>query len=139
MMRAVCIARHRFLSEHIGAIFSEIGVESRVVVGFDDGMSATREEQPLLVVCEYDLLASAPLAEWERDPLLSGIPIIAVSLSRRPQEVHLMDRNGIAGFLYLPSVTEASLARLVQAASERRVQPPPDAYRWPPATIPVAE
>ncbi len=98
-MNAVCIARHRFLSEHIGAIFAEIGVRSRAVVGFTDGMRAAREERPLLVVCEYDLLAAAPLSDWERDPLLADIPIIAVSLSLRPQEVHLTNRNGIAGFL----------------------------------------
>ena len=30
------------------------------------------------------------------------MPVIAVSLTRRPHEAHLLDVNGIGGFLYLP-------------------------------------
>src|SRR5690242_1063167 len=129
-MRAVCIARHRFLSEHISSIFDAIGISSVPAVGFDEGMRATRAELPDLVICDYDLLVAAPLAQWERDAQLGVVPIIAVSLTRRPEEAHLMDTNGIAGFLYLPVIDEDAVARIVQAATVRRIRPPVNPFRW---------
>jgi hypothetical protein len=129
-MRAVCIARHRFLSEHIVSIFGAIDIVSTPAVGFDEGMRKARAELPDLVICDYDLLVSAPLAEWERDEWLGVIPIIAVSLTRRPEEAHLMDTNGIAGFLYLPTIDQDAVARIVHAATMRRIRPPVDALRW---------
>lgn len=91
-----------------------------------------RAELPDLVICDYDLLVSAPLAQWERDDTLGAVPIIAVSMTRRPEEAHLMDTNGIAGFLYLPAMDDDVIARVVYAATMRRVRPPADAFRWIP-------
>jgi len=129
-MRAVCIARHRYLSEHISSIFTAIGIESIPAVGFDDGMRTTRAELPDLVICDYDLLVVAPLAQWECDEQLGVVPIVAVSLTRRPEEAHLMDTNGIAGFLYLPVIDEDAVARIVYAATARRIRPPVNPFRW---------
>src|SRR5690242_8194088 len=140
-MRAVCIARHRFLSEHISSIFSAIGIASIPAVGFDEGTRRTRSELPDLVICDYDLLVSAPLAQWERDEQLGVVPIIAVSLTRRPEEAHFMDTNGIAGFLYLPLLDDADALRVIKAACVRGdaagermqgVRVPDNAFRWPP-------
>lgn len=136
-MRAVCIARHRYLSEHISSVFNAIGIESLPAVGFDEGMRTARAQVPDLVICDYDLLVSAPLAEWERDLVLGVVPIIAVSLTRRPEEAHLMDSNGIAGFLYLPVIDEGAVSRIVHAATARRIRPPANAFRWTMDTAPV--
>jgi hypothetical protein len=93
-------------------------------------MRLSRTHLPDLVICDYDLLVSAPLAQWECDETLGAVPIIAVSLTRRPEEAHLMDTNGIAGFLYLPTLEEGMVSRIVHAATTRRIRPPADALRW---------
>lgn len=143
-MRAVCISRHRILSDHVCSIFRDTGVECHPVVGFLDGMAVTRSEFPDVVICDYDLLVSAPLAAWESDPILAEVPIIAVSLTRRPEEAHLVDTNGIAGFLYLPLLEDDDAVRMVKAACVRGsaagderarlrdgVRVPDGAFRWP--------
>lgn len=103
-------------------------------------MTVARSSFPDVVICDYDLLVAAPLADWERDPILSEVPIIAVSLTRRPEEAHFADTNGIAGFLYLPLLDDGDAARMVKAAcardgaeGERRggIRVPDGAFRWP--------
>jgi hypothetical protein len=93
-------------------------------------MAATRAHLPSVVICDYDLLVSAPLREWEQDPLLAETPIIAVSLTRRPEEAHLVDANGIAGFLYLPALEQDAVARVIHAATSRGVRAPKFSLRW---------
>ncbi|MFL5614642.1 MAG: hypothetical protein ACJ796_13360 [Gemmatimonadaceae bacterium] len=109
-------------------------MNTRAVVGLDDAIDAAAAYQPDAVVCEYDLLATIPLDGWERDPLLSRLPVIAVSLTRRPEEVHLLDVNGIAGFLYLPTLErEQALQVLGAATSWRRAGvTSPASLPWPP-------
>jgi hypothetical protein len=53
-------------------------------------MTIARSSFPDVVICDYDLLVAAPLADWERDPILCEVPIIAVSLTRRPEEAGLV-------------------------------------------------
>jgi hypothetical protein len=138
-MRAVCISRHRILSDHVCSIFRDTGVECQPVVGFQEGMTIARSSFPDVVICDYDLLVAAPLADWERDPILCEVPIIAVSLTRRPEEAHFADTNGIAGFLYLPLVDDGDAVRMVKAAcardaggeSRRGIRVPDGAFRWP--------
>jgi hypothetical protein len=43
------------------------------------------------------------------------VPVIAVSLTRRSDEMHLLDINNIAGFFYLPSLTDDDARRLLHA------------------------
>lgn len=129
-MRAVCIARHRYLSEHIASVFADIDVHAVPAVGFEEGIALARRTGPSLVLCEYDLLAMAPLHRWERDRELGAIPIIAVSLTRRPEEAHLADTNGIAGFLYLPTLSAEDAWRVLHAATGHAVRPPGDALAW---------
>jgi CheY-like chemotaxis protein len=132
-MRVLCVGRHPFLSAHLCRFFEALGVSTRAVVGLDEAIEAAAEYGPDAVVCDYDLLATIPLDGWERDPLLSRLPVIAVSLTRRPDEVHLLDVNGIAGFLYLPSLErDRALQVLGAAASWRRAGvSAPASMPWP--------
>ena len=123
-MRALCVARHRFLSEHLSVWFGALGVECTTAVGLDGALAAAPFVEPDVVLCEYDLLALGSLEAWERDPRLGRTPVIAVSLTRRPTEMHLLDVNGIAGFLYLPTLARDDARRLL-AAARRPVALPP--------------
>jgi len=77
-LRALCIGRHCFLSEHIARYFASMGVVTTEAVGLDAAVEAAREASPDVVICDYDLLATIPLEKWERDELLSNTPVIAV-------------------------------------------------------------
>ena len=114
-MKALCVGRHRYLSDHFGQFFRRLGVDASCVVGITDAIDAARADQPDIVFCEYDLLATMSLEPWERDPFLSHVPVIAVSLTRRSDEMHLLDINNIAGFFYLPALTDADARRLLHA------------------------
>jgi DNA-binding NarL/FixJ family response regulator len=118
-LSALCIARHSFLSEHIARYFAGMGVTTSEVVGLEAAVEAARRASPDVVICDYDLLATIPLEKWERDELLSNIPVIAVSLTRHSQELHLLDVNGIAGFLYLPTLEPSSALKILHAAATR--------------------
>jgi hypothetical protein len=113
MLRALCVGRHEFLADHLCSVFRDFGLEAAPAVGLDGALRAARERTFDLVISDYDLLAMVPLEEWVRDGLLSRIPVVAVSLTRRQDEVHLLDVNGIAGFLYLPTLDRATALRLL--------------------------
>ena len=105
--------------------FGRLGVETACAVGLDGAARASAASPPDIVLCDYDLLATESLEPWEHDPRLANIPVIAVSLTRRPEEAHLRDVNGIAGFLYLPTLRMEDARRVLGAA-----RPPAD-YRLP--------
>ena len=117
-LRALCIARHSYLSEHIARYFATMGVATTNAVGLDSAADAAGEAQPDVVICDYDLLASISLETWERDRLLSNTPVVAVSLTRHAEELHL-DVNGIAGFLYLPTLETTPALKIIRAAASR--------------------
>lgn len=118
-LRALCIARHCFLSEHIARFFSGMGIDTTEAVGLESALALAGKAPPDVVICDYDLLATISLEKWERDAMLSNVPVIAVSLTRRAQELQLLDINGIAGFLYLPTLEIASALRILRAAAVR--------------------
>ena len=131
-MRAVCVGRHRFLSDHLSLFFREIGLETFAAVGLDEGASLAVREDVDLVLCDYDLLATWRLDAWERDASLARLPVVAVSLTRRPDEVHLLDVNGIGGFLYLPTLSADMAHRVLSAAGRCSVSVPLEArLQWP--------
>lgn len=129
-MYVLCIARHKFLSDHICRLFSASDWRTVPAVGFEEGLARAREQVPDVVICDYDLLATAPLQRWERDDVLADVPMIAVSMTRRPEEAHLLDVNGIAGFLYLPMIELRDALAVVKAAATGRIRPPRSALRW---------
>ena len=118
-LRALCIARHSFLSEHIARYFAEMGVSTTNAVGLESAAKAAADASPDVVICDFDVLASVPLRDWEHDVLLSNTPVIAVSLTRHAEELQLLDVNGIAGFLYLPTLERAPALRILYAAAAR--------------------
>jgi DNA-binding response OmpR family regulator len=111
---ALCVGRHRFLSDHLGLYFSRIGLQTRCVVGLDEALAAVRASAPDVVICDYDLLATIALEAWEHDAAFERVPVIAVSLTRRPEEMHLLDVNGIGGFLYLPTLDPLAALRVLE-------------------------
>lgn len=131
-MRAICIARHPYLSQHLCAFFSPAGVDALPAVGIEAGMQAAREHRPDLIFCDYDILVATPLARWEEDPALAGIPLVAVSLTRRPDEVHLPRAEGLAGFFYLPTLSSDDAMREIRGALGPAVRPPDGVLVWPP-------
>ena len=96
-----------------------MGIVTTEAVGLEAAVEVARRASPHLVICDYDLRATIPLEKWERDELLSNIPVIAVSLTRHSQELHLLDINGIAGFLYLPTLETAPALKILHAAASR--------------------
>ena len=118
-LRALCVARHCFLSEHIARYFAELGVSTSNAVGLDAAADLAREVSPDIVICDYDVLATLPLEMWEHDVLLSNTPVIAVSLTRHAEELQLFDVNGIAGFLYLPTLDKEPALKILRAAATR--------------------
>ncbi|HEU4630538.1 MAG TPA: hypothetical protein VFS08_12385 [Gemmatimonadaceae bacterium] len=115
-MHALCIGRHPYLAEHLARFFARFGITTRWVVGLEEALRAADGPCPDLVLCEYDVLTTEPLAGLEQHPVLGRVPVMAVSLARRPEEVNLLDVNGIAGFLYLPTLRTEDAARIVGAA-----------------------
>jgi len=118
-LRALCIARHCFLSEHIARYFAAMGLATTNAVGLDSASESAGSVAPDVVICDYDLLTTVPLEKWERDALLSKTPVIAVSLTRHAEELQLLHANGIAAFLYLPTLEQASALEILHAAATR--------------------
>ena len=127
------MGRHEFVAEHLGRYFAELGLQTEFTVGLDGAVKAAQQCSPDVVLCEYELLATLPLAAWENNERLSHTAIIAVSLSRRPNELHPLDVNSISGFLYLPTLDSESALRIIRAAAaSTRAQYSP----LPPSTSP---
>lgn len=118
-LNAICVARHPFIAEHFARFFSELGVDTVAAVGLQGAVESARKQRPDVVVCEYELLTSLPLDAWECDSVLRSTPVVGVSLTRRSDEVNPLDTNGIAGFLYLPTLSSADAHKLLYAAAAR--------------------
>ena len=118
-LRAVCIARHSFLTAHLASYFESLGVSTSEMVGLSQTDDAAERDTPDVVICDYDLLTTLPLDKWEQHPLLSKTPVVAVSLTRKSQELHLSDVDGIAGFLYLPTLEPRQALQILRAATSR--------------------
>lgn len=135
-LRALCVARHIFIAEHLTRFFATLGIETRAAVGLEQAAECSRNFNPDVVISEYELLSTLSLEAWERDQLLSRCPVIAVSLTLKPQASQLSDGTGFGGFLYLPSLHPEAAMRLISAAGassrNRYIPPLPDASRAEP-------
>jgi hypothetical protein len=134
-MRVLCVARHPFLSEHLGRYFERLGLDAMPCVGLRDAARLAPKYDVDAVICDYDLLAASSLDDWSTNPSLARRPVIAVSLTRHPGEAHLADADRIAGFLYLPTLQADDARRML--AAMWHVRGPirsPNALPWPAPT-----
>ncbi|HKO16192.1 MAG TPA: hypothetical protein VJU87_08130 [Gemmatimonadaceae bacterium] len=130
-MRVLCVGRHPYLSDHRCRFVESLGVEAQAAVGLEQAADRATAYRPDAVLCDSDLLATLPLDRWERDPLLSRLPLIAVSLTRRPGEAPPLDVNGIGGILYLPTLDREDARRLLAVVASARGVSAPASLPWP--------
>src|SRR5512140_1182684 len=103
-MRLLCIGRHEFLSEHLCRFFSDLGAQCESAVGSANAEMVAGMFEPHLIIAESELLTPAVLNAWSREPVLADVPVLAVSLTRRPDESISADLCGLAGVIYLPTL-----------------------------------
>jgi hypothetical protein len=125
VLRAICVGRHPFLSEHLARFFGRFGLETVAAVGLEAAARLAVAAPPDLLLCEFDLLTAGALASWEGQPGLGAVSVIGVSLTRRPEEAPLLDAHGVAGFLYLPTLRAEDARRVLRPAA------PPPGYSLP--------
>jgi hypothetical protein len=121
-MRVLCVGRHAFLSEHLCRVFGAAGGLCEPVVGTNAVSQAAARFEPQVVICEGDLLTSAVLESWAREPSLTDVPVIAVTLTPRPDDVLPAELPGTdaAATIYLPSLDRAHVAALLDSARSPR-------------------
>jgi hypothetical protein len=138
-MRLLCVGRHAYLSEHLCRYFRELGADCAAAVGANDAHAMAESFEPHVVVCDCDLITPSLLDEWSVEPSLSDVPLVAVSLTRRPEELPPVDLLGVAGVLYLPALSAAQVKALLAGAHRRRGVMPPIGWRAPgvPESIPA--
>lgn len=89
------------------------------------------------MLCEVDLLVPETMRAWEADSQLGVIPLLAVSLTRRQNEVPMLAGAPVSGYLYLPTLADSDLGRALTAAARGLPSPPSGAYRWSTAVEPT--
>lgn len=118
-MRVLCVGRHAFLSQHLCRVFGEVGAVCDSAVGTTEAMTVAARFEPDVVVCEGDLLTTSVLDSWAREAALHRVPVIAVTLTRRPDDVLPVETTSEwAAVVYLPGLSSVQLASLL--ASVRR-------------------
>lgn len=117
-MRVLCVGRHAFLSEHLCRVFGAAGAHCEPVIGTTGVPRAAARFEPQVVVCEGDLLTTGVLESWTREAVLADVPVLAVSLSPRPDDVLPTDLYAIdpAAVIYLPSLDRAQVSALLASA-----------------------
>ena len=115
-MRLVCVSRHQYLSEHLCRIFGELGVQCEPVVGVAAAGVIAEQFEPHLLVVEDSLLSPSILDEWAILNAMRDVPVLAVSLTRRPEEGMAVSPSGIAGVIYLPALDRDAALALMECA-----------------------
>jgi len=138
-MRLLCVGRHAYLSEHLCRYFRGLGADCAAAVGASDAHAVAASFEPHVVVCDCDLITPSLLDEWSVVPGLSDVPLVAVSLTRRPEELPPVELLGVAGVLYLPALDASQVKSLLAGAHRRRGVMPPIGWRSPgvPESIPA--
>jgi DNA-binding response OmpR family regulator len=128
-MRVLCVGRHAFLSEHLCRVFRDAGAECEPAVGAVEALRRASELEPHAIVCDSDLITTSLLDSWAADPALGQVPVLAVSLTRRPEESTPADLFGLAAVLYLPSIERDQIAALLAGLHRPRGVTAPPAWR----------
>lgn len=125
-MRVLCVGRHPFLSEHFCRFFRDLGAECVGTAGTSEVLNVAAAFEPHLVVTDCDLLTVSLLDLWSHEESLADVPVLAVSLTRRPAEVVPDVTCGVVGVVYLPALgREQAIALLEGAHRPRGVRMPP--------------
>jgi hypothetical protein len=130
-MRLLCVGRHAYLSEHLCRYFRGLGADCSGAVGPADAQVVASSYEPHVVVCDCDLITPALLDEWAASPILNEVPLIAVSLTRRPEDLPPLEMVGVAGVLYLPALERDQVHALLAGAHRRRGVAPPIGWQAP--------
>lgn len=125
-MNALCIGRHRYLSDFLAAYFHDSTLHTTPAVGLAEAERAAQDIAFDVVICEYDLMSPVAVERWSSHPRLCAIPVVAVSLTRSADEAPTVDGAVLALYLYLPSFEPDEARQLVAAV--RRSLP----YSLPP-------
>ena len=124
-MRLLCVGRHAYLSEHLCRYFRDLGADCAGAVGANDAASVAASFEPHALVCDVDLITPTLLTEWATDRNIAEVPLLAVSLTRRPEDLPPVEMLGVAGVLYLPALRKSEVhALLAGAYRPRGVMPP---------------
>jgi chemotaxis response regulator CheB len=130
-MRVLCVGRHAFLSEHLCRVFQGAGAECEPAVGASEALRKASEFEPHVMVCDGDLITPALLDAWIAEPNLAQLPVLAVSLTRRPEEVSPAELSGLAAVIYLPSLDSGQAAALLAGLHRPRGVSTPSGWRMP--------
>jgi hypothetical protein len=136
-MRLLCVGRHAYLSEHLCRYFRELGADCEAAVGATAAAAVASRYEPHAIVCDCDLITPALLDEWAREPSLVDVPLLAVSLTRRPEELPPVELLGVSGVLYLPALDREQALKLLAGADRRRGVAPPVGWMPPVAPQPL--
>ncbi|MEO6529117.1 MAG: hypothetical protein ABIP93_21035 [Gemmatimonadaceae bacterium] len=130
-MRLLCVGRHAYLSEHLCRYFRDLGADCAAAVGANAAAGVAANFEPHVVVCDCDLITPALLDEWAMDPNIGEVPLLAVSLTRRPEELPPLELLGVAGVLYLPALERSQVQALLLGAYRPRGVMPPVGWQSP--------
>jgi hypothetical protein len=119
-MRLLCVGRHAYLSEHLCRYFRGLGADCMAAVGATEALGLAAHYEPHVIVCDCDLISPALLDEWAVDASIADVPLLAVSLTRRPEELPPVELLGVAGVLYLPALERSQVLALLAGAHRRR-------------------
>jgi chemotaxis response regulator CheB len=117
-MRVLCVGRHAFLSEHLCRYFRDAGAECAPAVGAGEVLRKAARFKPEVVVSDCDLITPSLLESWTREPALADVPVLAVSLTRRPEETSPAELCGLTAVIYLPAL-DRTQARALLATVHR--------------------
>src|SRR5262245_39829744 len=128
-MRMLCVARHPYLSEHLCRYFDGLGMDTIPCVGLGDATARLAAGDIDMVICDYDLLTGLAPDALAACLHMEHVPVIAVSLTRHPADASGLE--GIAGFLYLPTLQPEDAHRVIAGARRNRGITPPTVLQWP--------
>lgn len=125
-MRVLCVGRHAYLSEHLCRRFRDVGAECEPAVGGAEALRIAADFEPQVVVSDSDLITPALLDSWTKARALADVPVLAVSLTRRPDESSPAELSGLAAVVYLPGLAREQVAALLHSVHRPRgVATPP--------------
>ena len=128
-MRVLCVGRHVFLSEHLCRVFRDAGAECEPAVGVAEALRRAAEFEPHIVVSDCDLITPAMLESWTAEPALADVPVLAVSLTRRPEEPTPLNVSEPPAVIYLPALDAQQAASLLQVLHRPRGVAAPLSWR----------